>query len=131
MDTFGKQNSPSGGYQWFDPNSFGPAVPGTFGTCGVGTVRGPGLHTLDFSLAKFFEFTERQKLEFRAEAINLTNTPILNSPNAGLGNTLGLVNSSQGARNIQLTSNAFLIPRREPDNARGSREVTLVVHAQA
>jgi Carboxypeptidase regulatory-like domain/TonB dependent receptor len=97
----GKQNSPSGGYQWFDPSSFAPAVTGTFGTCGVGTVRGPGLHTLDFSLAKFFSFTERQKLEFRAEAINLTNTPILNSPNAGLGSTLGLLQSSQGARNVQ------------------------------
>jgi hypothetical protein len=59
------------------------------------------LHNLDFSLAKFFEFTERQKLEFRAEAINLTNTPILNSPNAGLGSNLGLLQSSQGARNIQ------------------------------
>lgn len=98
---FGEQNSPSGGYQWFDPNSYGPAVPGTFGTCGVGTVRGPGLHTLDFSLAKFFDITERQKLEFRAEAINLTNTPILNSPNVSLGSTLGLLNTSQGPRNVQ------------------------------
>jgi hypothetical protein len=101
-DVFGEQNSPSGGYQWFNPDSYGPAVPGTFGTCGVGTVRGPGLHTLDLSLAKFFDFTERERLEFRAEAINVTNTPILNSPNTGLGSTLGLLQSSQGARNIQL-----------------------------
>jgi hypothetical protein len=101
VKTFGKQDSPSGGYQWFDPTAFGPAAPGTFGTCGVGTVRGPGLHTLDLSLAKYFKITERQQIEFRAEAINFTNTPILNSPSAGLGTTLGLVNSSQGARNIQ------------------------------
>jgi hypothetical protein len=64
-------------------------------------VRGPGLHTLDLSLAKFFNITERQKIEFRAESINFTNTPILNSPNAGLGSTLGLLQSSQGARNVQ------------------------------
>jgi hypothetical protein len=101
VDILGKQNSPSGGYQWFDPSAFGPAAPKTFGTCGVGTVRGPGLHTLDLSLAKFFNITERQKVEFRAEAINFTNTPILNTPNAGLGSTLGLLNSSQGARNVQ------------------------------
>ena len=101
VDILGEHNSPAGGYQWFDPSAFTPAAPGTFGTCGVGTVRGPGLHTLDLSLAKFFNFTERQKLEFRAESINLTNTPILNSPNAGLGSTLGLLNSSQGARNLQ------------------------------
>jgi hypothetical protein len=97
----GKQNSPEGGYQWFDPNAFAPATPGTFGSCGVGTIRGPGLHTLDLSLAKFFSVTERQKLELRAEAINVSNTPILNSPNVGLGSTNGLLQSSQGARNIQ------------------------------
>ncbi|HEY7306051.1 MAG TPA: TonB-dependent receptor [Bryobacteraceae bacterium] len=101
VDILGKQNSPSGGYQWFDPSAFAPAAPGSFGTCGVGTVRGPGLHNLDLSLAKFFNITERQKIEFRAESINFTNTPILNSPSAGLGSTLGLLNSSQGARNVQ------------------------------
>jgi hypothetical protein len=99
---FGEQNSPLGGYQWFDPASYGPAAPGTFGTCGVGTVRGPGLHTLDLSLDKFFDFTETKRLELRGEAINVTNTPILNSPNTGLGSTLGLLQSSQGARNIQV-----------------------------
>ena len=101
VNILGTQNSPSGGYQWFDPSSFAPAAPGTFGSCGVGTVRGPGLHTLDLSLAKFFDITERQKIEFRAESINFTNTPILNSPNAGLGSTLGLLQSAQGARNVQ------------------------------
>jgi len=98
---FGAQNSPSGGYQWFDPSAFGPADPGTFGNCGVATVRGPGLHTLDLSLAKFFNITEHQSLEFRAESVNFTNSPILNSPNTGLGSTLGLLQSAQGARNVQ------------------------------
>ena len=41
-NVFGTQNSPSGGYQWFDPNSYSDPSPHTFGTCGVGTVRGPG-----------------------------------------------------------------------------------------
>jgi hypothetical protein len=97
----GRQNSPDGGYQWFDPSAFGPADPGTFGTCGVATVRGPGLHNLDLSVSKFFPITENQRVEFRSEFVNLTNTPILNSPNAGLGSTLGLLNSAQGARQIQ------------------------------
>ncbi len=101
VNIFGKQNSPSGGYQWFDPSAFGPAAPGTFGTCGVATVRGPGLHNLDLSVSKFFPITEKQKVEFRSEFINFTNTPILNSPNAGLGSTLGLLQSAQGARQIQ------------------------------
>lgn len=97
VQIYGEQNSPLGGYQWFNAADFGPEDPGTFGTCGVGTVRGPGLHTLDASMAKFFNFNERLKLEFRAEAINFTNTPILNAPNTGLGSTLGLLNGAGGA----------------------------------
>ena len=39
----------------------------------------------------------------RADFINLTNTPILNSPNNGIGTTLGLLQSAQGARNVQFS----------------------------
>jgi hypothetical protein len=95
------QNSPQGGYQWFSQAGFTQPTAGTFGSCGVGTVRGPGLKTFDFSVDKFFAITERQSLEFRSEFINLTNTPILNSPGIGLGSSLGLLQSSSGARNIQ------------------------------
>jgi hypothetical protein len=101
VDIYGKQNSPLGGFQWFDPNDFAATTAGTFGSCGVGTVRGPGLKTLDLSLAKTFNITERQHVQLRAEAINFTNTPILNAPSNYLGSTLGLLNSSQGARNLQ------------------------------
>ena len=55
----------------------------------------------DFNLSKTFRITERQGIDLRAEFINLTNTPILNAPNRGVGTTLGLLQSSQGARNIQ------------------------------
>ncbi len=89
------------GYQWFDPTAYGPAAPATFGTCGVGTVRGPGLNTLDLSFQKFFPVIENKRIEFRSEFINFTNTPILNSPDTGLGPTLGRITSSQGARTIQ------------------------------
>ena len=97
VQIYGKQDSPLGGYQWFNPADFAPEDPGTFGTCGVSTVRGPGLRTLDASAAKFFNFNERFKLEFRGEAINLFNTPILNAPNTGVGSTLGLLQGAGGA----------------------------------
>ena len=61
LTIFGTRNAPTGGYQWFDPGAFGPATPGSFGNCGVGTVRGPGLHTVDLSLSKFFNFTGTAK----------------------------------------------------------------------
>jgi len=89
------------GYQWFDPTSYAPAAPGTFGTCGVGTVRGPDLRTADLSVQKEFPLSESKRLEFRAEFFNVTNTAILNSPVIGLSPYLGLINSSQGERNIQ------------------------------
>jgi len=95
------QNGQFIGFQWFDPGSYGPAVPGTFGTCGVGTVRGPGLRTWDLSVQKGFPLSESKRLEFRAEFFNVTNTPILNSPYTSLNFNLGLVNTSQGERNIQ------------------------------
>jgi hypothetical protein len=99
---YGTQNSPSGGYQWFNPADFAQPSAGTFGNCGVSTVRGPGLKSLDFTLSKYFPITERHRVELRGEFINLTNTPILNAPARTIGTTLGLLQASQGSRNIQL-----------------------------
>jgi hypothetical protein len=98
---FGKRPAVTGGIQWFDPNSYAAPSPGHFGDCGVGTVRGPGLTTFDLSLQKEFPVTESKRFELRAEAINLTNTPILETPSTGLGGSLGIIGSSQGERNIQ------------------------------
>jgi hypothetical protein len=101
-EVFGHKTVPGVlGYQWFDPTAYGPAAPATFGTCGVATVRGPGLSTADLSFQKRFAITESKAIEFRSEFINFTNTPILNSPSTGLGADLGRITSSQGARNIQ------------------------------
>jgi hypothetical protein len=96
----GKQNSPEGGYQWWSQSTFFQPTSG-FGNCGIGIVRGPGLHTVDLSVSKLFPVTEHQNLEFRSEFINFTNTVILNAPSSSLGPKLGLVNTSQGAREIQ------------------------------
>jgi hypothetical protein len=102
---FGTQNASSslgGGYQWFSPASYGVPATGTFGSCGIGTVRGPGLNTVDLSVSKIFGVREHQNLEVRGEFINVSNTPILNAPNHSTGSNLGVVNTSQGPRNIQL-----------------------------
>lgn len=72
---YSQQNSPLGGYQWFNPASYAQPTPHTFGSCGLGTVRGHGLATLDFNLSKTFTFTEGQALDPRAEFMNLTNNP--------------------------------------------------------
>jgi hypothetical protein len=64
-------------------------------------VRGPGLHTADISLQKEFPIHNEKRIEFRAEFINFTNTPIYYSPATGLGPSLGQITHSQGPRNIQ------------------------------
>ena len=43
-------------------------------------VNGPGFRDLDFSIFKEFKVTETTRLQFRAEAFNLTNTPSFNLP---------------------------------------------------
>jgi hypothetical protein len=54
------------------------------------------------SISKIFRVTEHQNLELRGEFINVSNTPILNAPNRSIGSNLGVVNTSQGPRNLQL-----------------------------
>jgi hypothetical protein len=72
-----------------------------FGNCEVGSFTGPGLQAIDFSVSKSFAIVEHQSLQFRAEAINVLNHPILVAPNSTIGTTFGLVNNAQGERQLQ------------------------------
>ena len=65
--------------------------------------RGPGLKTLDAALLKSIRTTEGQRLEFRLEAQNATNTPMFGDPNTSFGSTsFGQITGTRiGARNIQ------------------------------
>ena len=65
------------GLQFWNPNSALPGQAGKFGTCGVGSFRGPGLSTADLNLGKYFTLGERTSLEAQAQFINVTNTAIL------------------------------------------------------
>ncbi len=52
-----------------------------FGNSGVGIVRGPGQHNLDFAVERIFPVTESSNFRFRAEFFNLTNTSQFGNPN--------------------------------------------------
>jgi len=99
------KNFADGGYIWFDPNTMAHPDGTHLGTCGVSTERGPGLKQLDLGLHKMFKVTERQNVEFRFEAINAFNTPIFTVQGYSIdvhgGSNEGVVNTSQGARNLQ------------------------------
>jgi hypothetical protein len=105
------KNYAGGGYIWFDPTTMANPPAGQFGNCAISTERGPGIKQLDLGLHKQFNITERQKVEFRAEAINAFNTPIftvngysidvVSFPYTPTSELTGVVNSSKGARNVQ------------------------------
>jgi len=101
---FGRQNSTNagGGIQWFDPNNYSNAV--GFGTCApqLGGLRGPGYYNWDASIQKDFLLTERFKLQFRTDFLNMFNRVNLAVPNTTVStSTTGLIQASQPPRNIQ------------------------------
>jgi len=102
VETPRKQSNIAGspGYVWFSPSSVSQPTSG-FGNCQVGSFTGPGLQAIDFSASKSFTIVEHQSLQFRAEAINVLNHPILVAPNSTIGTTFGLVNNAQGERQLQ------------------------------
>lgn len=90
---------------WLNPAAFSQAPQFTFGnTSRFLNVRGPGLRNLDLSLFKSFYVTERVKAQFRAEALNATNTVYFGVPNTTFTNSqFGLItNQINNPRMIQL-----------------------------
>ncbi len=72
--------------RWFDTAAFTIAPQFTIGSSSRNPVRGPGLQNADLMLGKTFALTERARLQFRAEAFNVSNTPGLGQPNGTAGN---------------------------------------------
>ena len=82
--------------QWFDPSVFTLPVAGTYGNVGRNTLLGPGLASLDLSLFKTTQLSERWKLQFRAEFFNLLNRANLSFPSLIVLTTSGAPSSSAG-----------------------------------
>lgn len=85
--------------RYFDTGAFGQAPQFTIGNSSRNPVRGPGLQNADLMIGKTFQLSERWKLEFRAEAFNVSNTPPLNDPNGSFGsNAFGSITSASNPR---------------------------------
>lgn len=65
--------------RWFDISQFTPSRLGYFGNLGKGTVRSPGLATVDLSVFKNFE-VGAGRLQFRIETFNLFNRVNFGTP---------------------------------------------------
>src|SRR5579884_963036 len=95
--------------QYFNTAAFAPAAIGTFGDAGRNILRGPGYFDVDASLFKDFLFTERWRLQFRAEAFNIENRPNFQNPNANVGSqvTFGRITAANDPRVLQFALKLF------------------------
>lgn len=59
---------------WLNKAAFTTPAIGTYGNVGVRSVVGPSAWDFDLSLSRIFSFKESQRLEFRWEAYNVTNS---------------------------------------------------------
>jgi hypothetical protein len=80
---------------WLNPAAFSQAPQFTFGNITrFLNARGPALFNWDVSLFKTVPVGERVKAQFRAEALNATNTPYFGNPNTTLtNNQFGVITS--------------------------------------
>jgi hypothetical protein len=85
---------------YFDPLAFAPVTTPTFGNAGYDSLRGPGALNTDASLFRNFRITERWRAEFRAEALNLTNTPHFANPSSTNLNVSNLQGSNGNITNL-------------------------------
>jgi len=89
--------------EWFNTSAFAVQAPGLLGNARRNCIYGPPLRHLDFSITKDLLIRETIRLQFRAEAFNLTNTPNFAEPNTTLGSpTFGEITSTATNSNPRL-----------------------------
>lgn len=76
--------------EWFNPAAFIANPPGTDGTAGRNILDGPGYRNVDLSLTRTFTFSERIRLQARAEGSNAFNLVSLTLPSTALATTSNL-----------------------------------------
>ncbi len=93
------------GKLWFNPACFAQTGPFQYGVGGRNGVREPGIDNVSIGLGKSFLITNRQQLQFRAEAFNAFNHPQFSLPGLTSVNNkaLGvLTGTSRSMRTMQL-----------------------------
>jgi hypothetical protein len=90
--------------QWFDTSAFVFPTQYTIGNAGRNYLTGPGTVSTDASLQRSFRLavSESARLEFRAEAFNVFNTPQLGQPGLTLGTAQFGVISATARPNRQM-----------------------------
>ena len=93
---------------YLNPLAFASPAQGTLGNSGKAAVAGPGFWQFDAAVSRTFQLRENQRMEFRAEVFNLTNSVRLNDPDTNLNsNTFGQVLSAADPRIMQFALKYF------------------------
>jgi len=88
--------------QYLNPAAFVLPALGTRGTMGRANIEGPAPWQFDAGMAREFSLGETQRVEFRAEAFNLTNSFRPANPDTTLAsNTFGQIRATLGGRIMQ------------------------------
>jgi hypothetical protein len=90
---------------YLNPKAFVQPDVGTIGNLRALNIEGPGTWALDMGLSRTFQFREKQKIEFRAEAFNLTNSFRRQNPSSSAlllnSQIFGQINGAYDARIMQ------------------------------
>jgi hypothetical protein len=91
---------------WFNPAAFTQAPAYTFGNAPryFSNLRAPGYVDEDLGIQKWFNLTEKFRMQFTAQMFNALNHANFDSPDINLGDsTMGEIGGTQGARQVQLS----------------------------
>ncbi len=78
------------GVQWVNPAAFTDPPPGTLGDTARNALYGPGYGSVDLSVVKSTNITERIRTQFHVDMFNIFNRVNLAPPNGYLGGSFGL-----------------------------------------
>jgi hypothetical protein len=94
------------GTPFYDTSAFRAVSDVRFGNMGLNALRGPWLFNANLGLFRKFTLTERMDLQFRAEALNVTNTPALANPNNNVStpsNFMAITSTNANSTSAQRT----------------------------
>jgi hypothetical protein len=96
--------------QYFNPLAFAQPAPYTFGNAPrtLPNLRGPSYFSTNLSLQRDFHFTERARLQIRAEAFNVFNRANFQAPGTAFGaSNFGAITSTEDPRQIQFAARVY------------------------